>query len=104
MGASSASAIRYNRPADMRFVPLSYFCTCWNVTPKALPSSVWLNPRCNRMARTRLAISASRGSRLRVPMSASEAGRENRAGIGSSLPAGGDLHRTRLSGLDGRRD
>jgi hypothetical protein len=52
----------------MRFVPRSYFCTCWNVTPSTSPSSVWLKPRCSRSARTRFAISVSDGSRLRFPI------------------------------------
>ena len=32
-GTSRASAIRVSWPVEIRFVPFSYFCTCWNVTP-----------------------------------------------------------------------
>jgi hypothetical protein len=39
-GTSRASAIRVRRPIEIRFVPLSYFCTCWNVTPMRLARSV----------------------------------------------------------------
>src|SRR5262249_46071361 len=53
---------------EMRFVPVSYFCTCWNVTSRIPPSSVCEIPRWSRRARTRLATSRSRGSRLRLGM------------------------------------
>src|SRR5262245_61528106 len=69
-GTLSTSAMRNSRPAEMRFMPRSYFCTCWKVTPSASLSSVWVRPRCSRRVRTRLAISASIGSRLRFPIQA----------------------------------
>src|SRR5947209_14770432 len=31
-----------NRLAPIRFVPFSYFCTCWKVRPSASPSFSWL--------------------------------------------------------------
>src|SRR6266850_2016565 len=37
------------RLAPMRFVPFSYFCTCWNVSPSPSPSFCWLIPSTNRL-------------------------------------------------------
>src|SRR5262249_23533518 len=49
------------RLAPMRFVPLSYFCTCWNVSPRASPSFSWLIPSIIRRIRTRLPTFLSHG-------------------------------------------
>jgi hypothetical protein len=49
------------RLAPMRFVPFSYFCTCWNVRPSALPSSVWLIASNFRRIRTRPPTCVSTG-------------------------------------------
>src|SRR5262245_24897330 len=38
----------------MRFMPFSYFCTCWNVRPSAFPSFSWLIASICRRIRTRL--------------------------------------------------
>src|SRR5258708_2902538 len=46
--------ISCSRPAPIRLVPFSYFCTCWNVKPMSLPSSVWLISSIIRRMRTRL--------------------------------------------------
>ena len=51
---SSTCAICCNRLAPMRFVPFSYFCTCWNVRPSASPSFSWLIPMSMRRIRRRL--------------------------------------------------
>jgi hypothetical protein len=37
----------------MRFVPFSYFCTCWNVRLSASPSFIWDIPSIKRRMRTR---------------------------------------------------
>src|SRR5215510_1537354 len=37
----------------MRFVPFSYFCTCWKVRPSFSPSFSWLIPSIRRRMRTR---------------------------------------------------
>src|SRR5262245_33143790 len=42
------------QPAPMRFMPFSYFCTCWNVRPSAFPSFSWLIASICRRVRTRL--------------------------------------------------
>src|SRR4051794_4437645 len=55
----SALAISASRPAEMRFAPFSYFCTCWNVTPTWLASSLCESPRSNRTARTFCPIATS---------------------------------------------
>src|SRR5262245_11948253 len=34
-------AICCNRPAPMRLVPFSYFCTCWKVRPSLSASFCW---------------------------------------------------------------
>jgi len=31
-----------SRPLESRFTPFSYFCTCWNETPRACANSSWL--------------------------------------------------------------
>src|ERR1019366_2564145 len=46
--------ISCSRPAPIRLVPFSYFCTCWNVSPISLPSWVWLISSIIRRMRTRL--------------------------------------------------
>ena len=46
-------AICCNRLAPMRLVPFSYFCTCWNVRPRASPSFSWLMLSIIRRMRTR---------------------------------------------------
>src|SRR6516162_5157817 len=43
-----------NRLAPMRLAPLSYFCTCWKVSPSAAPSFSWLIASIRRRIRTRL--------------------------------------------------
>ena len=53
IGTSSASLIRWSRPAPMRFTPFSYLCTCWNVTPIRPASWVWLIPATLRRSRIR---------------------------------------------------
>src|SRR4029077_8356776 len=58
-GTSSASPTRTSRPAPTRFTPFSYFCTCWNVTPSRLPSSVCDMPWAMRRARMRCPTSIS---------------------------------------------
>ena len=58
-GTSSASPTRTSRPAPTRFTPFSYFCTCWNVTPSRLPSSVCDMPLAIRRARMRWPTSTS---------------------------------------------
>ena len=45
----------------MRLVPFSYFCTCWNVSPKAPPSFSWLIDSIIRRMRTRLPTCLSMG-------------------------------------------
>src|ERR1700682_6659385 len=47
--------------APIRFVPFSYFWTCWNVRPSALPSFSWLMFSINRRIRTRLPTCLSTG-------------------------------------------
>src|SRR5471032_1360705 len=42
-----------SRLAPMRLVPFSYFCTCWNVKPRASPSFSWLMLSIIRRMRTR---------------------------------------------------
>src|SRR5262245_18471617 len=42
-----------NRLAPMRLEPFSYFCTCWKVRPRALPSFSWLIASIIRHMRTR---------------------------------------------------
>src|SRR5215475_9634981 len=37
----------------MRFVPFSYFCTCWKVRPSFSPSFSWLIPSISLRMRTR---------------------------------------------------
>jgi hypothetical protein len=49
------------RLAPMRFVPLSYFCTCWNVSPRPSASFSWLIPSIFRAIRTRLPTCLSTG-------------------------------------------
>ena len=46
--ARHKSEIRVDATA---FVPRSYFWICWKVTPRALPSSVWLSPSFTRRIR-----------------------------------------------------
>jgi hypothetical protein len=48
--------------APIRFVPFSYFCTCWNVRPRASPSVVWLMLSVIRRMRTRAPTCLSVGS------------------------------------------
>src|SRR5262245_6377595 len=48
------SLICCNRLAPKRFMPLSYFCTCWNERPSAFPSFSWLIASICRRIRTRL--------------------------------------------------
>ena len=43
-----------SRLALIRFVPFSYFCTCWKVRPSAAPSFCWLIASTLRRIRTRL--------------------------------------------------
>src|SRR5216684_7249936 len=50
-----------NRLAPMRFVPFSYFCTCWNVSDSASPSFSWLIPSIMRRILTRLPTCLSMG-------------------------------------------
>src|SRR5215204_5153271 len=45
IGTPRTWAIAKSLLAPMRFVPRSYFWTCWNVTPTALPRAVWERPR-----------------------------------------------------------
>jgi hypothetical protein len=61
-GTSRASAIRVRRPIEIRFVPFSYFCTCWYRTPIRSARSVKVNPICFRCAFTRRPIWASHAS------------------------------------------
>src|ERR1700722_14568939 len=49
------------RRAPTRFVPFSYFCTCWKVSPNASPSFSWLMPSMMRRMRTRLPTYLSTG-------------------------------------------
>src|SRR5262245_3618509 len=49
------------RPAPMRFLPFSYFCTCWNVTPSPSASFSWLIPSIIRRIRIRLPTCLSTG-------------------------------------------
>src|SRR6476620_8522112 len=42
-----------SRLAPIRFVPFSYFCTCWKVSPSFSPSFSWLIPSISRRMRTR---------------------------------------------------
>src|SRR5882762_8856544 len=58
-GASRASATRTRRPAPTRLTPFSYFCTCWNVTPRRFPKSVCDMPLAMRRARMRWPTSTS---------------------------------------------
>jgi hypothetical protein len=44
-----------------RFVPFSYFCTCWNVSPSASARTVWLMPSSVRRRRIRLPTWTSMG-------------------------------------------
>src|SRR5262245_63247623 len=53
--------MRCRRLAPMRFVPLSYFCTCWNVGPRPSASFSWLIPSIFRAIRTRLPTCLSTG-------------------------------------------
>src|SRR5580704_14859068 len=50
-----------SRLAPMRLVPFSYFCTCWNVRPRASPSFSWLIDNIIRRMRTRLPTCLSIG-------------------------------------------
>src|ERR1035438_7485825 len=54
-----------SRLAPMRLVPFSYFWTCWNVSPRASATSVWLISSMRRRIRTRLPTCLS--IRLRTP-------------------------------------
>src|SRR5258708_27387705 len=54
IGTCRIREISCSRPAPIRLVPFSYFCTCWNVNPMSLPSSVWLISSIMRRMRTRL--------------------------------------------------
>ena len=48
------SSIRHKseiRVETTAFVPVSYLCTCWCVTPRALPSAPWLSPNFARRIR-----------------------------------------------------
>jgi hypothetical protein len=56
-----AREICCSRLALMRFVPFSYFCTCWNVTPSASASLVWLIDSILRRMHTRLPTCRSVG-------------------------------------------
>jgi hypothetical protein len=51
-----------SRLAPMRFVPFSFFCSCWNVMPSASPSFVWLIPSIMRRMRTWLPTCLSIGT------------------------------------------
>ena len=64
----SMSAICCSRPAETRFVPFSYFCTCWNVSPMPSARLDCDRPRCSRSARILRPISTSSAParRLRV--------------------------------------
>ena len=50
-----------SRLAPIRFVPFSYFCTCWKVRPSASPSFSWLMLSIMRRMRTRLPTCLSVG-------------------------------------------
>src|SRR6266853_157972 len=50
-----------SRLAPIRFVPFSYFCTCWNVSDSASPSFSWLIPSIMRRILTRLPTCLSMG-------------------------------------------
>src|SRR5262249_38973120 len=50
-----------SRLAPIRFVPFSYFCTCWNVRPRASPSFSWLMLSIILRIRTRLPTCLSMG-------------------------------------------
>jgi len=54
IGTSRAPAIPCSRLALMRFVPFSYFCTCWNVIPSRSASAFWLIASSSRRVLTRL--------------------------------------------------
>ena len=58
-GTLSAAAKRASRPAETRFVPFSYFCSCWNETPTFSPSAPCESPRSSRSARSFCPIAAS---------------------------------------------
>src|SRR3977135_4145367 len=49
------------RLAPLLLVSFSYFCTCWNVSPRASPSFSWLMPSMMRRMRTRLPTYLSTG-------------------------------------------
>src|SRR5450631_1461344 len=51
MGTPNIPAIWGRRPAPTRFVPFSYFCTCWNETPSRLARSPCDMPAASRCAR-----------------------------------------------------
>src|ERR1043166_5021043 len=59
MSTPSTRLIRVRRPIEMRLAPLSYFCTCWKVTPIWFPSSVCDRPREMRCTRTSRPTSTS---------------------------------------------
>src|ERR1043165_154619 len=59
MSTPSTRLIRVRRPMEMRLAPLSYFCTCWKVTPIWFPSSVCDRPREMRCTRTSRPTSTS---------------------------------------------
>src|SRR5215475_9120981 len=67
------------RLAPMRFVPFSYFCTCWNVRPSASPSFSWLIDNIMRRIRTRLptCLSMGLGAFLAITPSYAAAGLRN---------------------------
>ena len=75
----------------MRFVPFSYFCTCWNVTPSASPIFDWDMPSMRRRMRRRCPTCLSVRS---IPF------------LGTGAPPAISNHATllyRVRGRDGRR-
>jgi hypothetical protein len=52
-GAPSACARWCNREAEMRLAPLSYFCSCWKLTPMRPARAAWDRPSACRRAEMR---------------------------------------------------
>jgi hypothetical protein len=66
IGNLSAIAISRSLAALTRFAPFSYFCNCWNVTPRRSARSSCDMPRESRWARILFPISTSYAPLLRA--------------------------------------
>src|SRR5271154_303673 len=89
------------RPAPMRLVPFSYFWTCWNVSPSASATSVWLLSSISRRIRTRLPTCLSVG--LRVPLGICASWQLQRYSAVVRGRCGRRRRRCSRQGIDGRR-